>query len=663
MILDELVLENFRALQGRQSLKLRPPDSKRPIVLLGGENGSGKTTILEALHLALYGKLGTYSRQNCGSYEKYLERAISHGVRPRDGASVELSFRAAEGGQECVYRIRRAWSRRANRIREDLHAFRDGRLDTALSDTWAEQVDRFIPARLAHLFFFDGERVETLADPDRSATILATALDGLLGLELAEQLAADLVLLERRKSREVAKGPDGASLEKAEELLNSLRIEQTSLRGKRATIQTKHDRSSKLLREATERLAAAGGDLLASAESVERALQNAEEELRAVDDALVLMAGSALPLLLVQDLLRGLAARYDQQQRSRDAEVLRGSLEQVGTELDELLRKQAAGEAARAIVREYLATKRSEMADSGGESVGKGLEGQAGERLRFLLREHGQGMLREAETALRRGERIEAKMEEYGRLLIAIPDEEALAALKTERQELSSEVNSSRRELTALDERLTRLEAQIEQTEDDLNKLVRKQREADLRNQDVKRVLTHSARVRRTLDLFRERAREAHLQRIEGLVTEGFQRLLHKQNLVAATGIDPLDCRLKLIGRDGTSVGASELSAGERQLLAVSLLWGLGRAASKPLPVVIDTPLGRLDQQHRRNLVERYFPFASHQVILLSTDEEIDSRYYEMLRKHIGHEYRLEHSDETRSSRVEEGYFPRVRVS
>ena len=75
-----------------------------------------------------------------------------------------------------------------------------------------------------------------------------------------------------------------------------------------------------------------------------------------------------------------------------------------------------------------------------------------------------------------------------------------------------------------------------------------------------------------------------------------------------------------LYDQAGTAIPKQRLSEGEKQIFAISLLWGLSRAAARPLPAIIDTPMARLDAQHRNQLVERYFPHASHQVVVLSTD-------------------------------------------
>jgi DNA sulfur modification protein DndD len=83
----------------------------------------------------------------------------------------------------------------------------------------------------------------------------------------------------------------------------------------------------------------------------------------------------------------------------------------------------------------------------------------------------------------------------------------------------------------------------------------------------------------------------------------------------------------------------------------------LARTSDVELPIIIDTPFARLDSEHRTNIAKHYFPFASEQVIILSTDEEIDHRYAKMLQSHIGKIYLIKHSDSERRSIFEGGYF------
>ncbi|HQU43941.1 MAG TPA: hypothetical protein PK867_14075, partial [Pirellulales bacterium] len=103
---------------------------------------------------------------------------------------------------------------------------------------------------------------------------------------------------------------------------------------------------------------------------------------------------------------------------------------------------------------------------------------------------------------------------------------------------------------------------------------------------------------------------------------------LRKQTLVEQIMIDPQTFAITLYGSDGQALAKQRLSEGEEQIFAISVLWGLARPSARSLPAIIDTPMARLDQRHREHLVERYFPNASHQVIILSTDTEVDRRYY-----------------------------------
>ena len=82
-----------------------------------------------------------------------------------------------------------------------------------------------------------------------------------------------------------------------------------------------------------------------------------------------------------------------------------------------------------------------------------------------------------------------------------------------------------------------------------------------------------------------------------------------------------------------------------KQLSATALLWALKDACGKQLPVIIDTPLGRIDKQHQDNLLTRYYPHAARQVILLPTDSELDERKHRVLEPHIYREFHLHNPD------------------
>src|SRR5947209_12954344 len=107
----------------------------------------------------------------------------------------------------------------------------------------------------------------------------------------------------------------------------------------------------------------------------------------------------------------------------------------------------------------------------------------------------------------------------------------------------------------------------------------------------------------------------------------------------------------------GTALSRQRLSEGEKQIFAISMLWGLARASARPLPAVIDTAMARLDAAHRRHLVERYFPNASHQVVILSTDTEVDRQYYDLLQPSIARAYHLSYDERARMTRGEAGHF------
>ena len=143
---------------------------------------------------------------------------------------------------------------------------------------------------------------------------------------------------------------------------------------------------------------------------------------------------------------------------------------------------------------------------------------------------------------------------------------------------------------------------------------------------------------------------------LAGTITTCYKKLSNKKNLIHRIEMEPNTLNIKYLSEEGKEVTQDSLSAGEQQLMVISILWALSICSKKKLPVIIDTPLSRLDSLHRTALINTYFPNAGEQTIILSTDSEIDSTYYELMKENVGDEFTLKYDEVTKSTSIEEGY-------
>ena len=176
-------------------------------------------------------------------------------------------------------------------------------------------------------------------------------------------------------------------------------------------------------------------------------------------------------------------------------------------------------------------------------------------------------------------------------------------------------------------------------------------------NEDRDRIIKYSHMAVTILNEYKIRLQHRKIKLVAETMTKCYKKLANKKNMIQRIEMDPDSLDLKYMNQLGEEVAKSSLSAGEKQLMVVSLLWALALCSKKKLPVIIDTPLSRLDSAHRESLINIYFPKASEQTIILSTDSEIDRSCYESMKDNIGDEYTLEYNDETKTTTVKKGYF------
>ena len=657
MILDEIILHDFGVYAGRQTITLTPPSERKPVILFGGLNGGGKTTLLDAIQLCLFGPFAQCSNRGSLAYQEFLRRCVHRHAKVGE-AAIELAFRHRLDGEEHEYRLHRSWKVNDKGVRERFEVIRDGVYDPALTENWVNQVHDFLPSNIAHLFLFDGEKIEGYADDDHSAQLIGSAIENLLGLDIVDQLSKDLETLDRRKRAEQQDDETQDEVKATEDELRLLRTRLEKLTQERASVRThKLEAREKALATVEAQYKKLGGELYDQRQEIEARRNQASAQNDAGKHALRDLAAGDMALLLAEDLLAGVAERDAQEEAGRLARDVLSTLKKRDAALIREIKKLSRSAKLIEKIQALHTEDRKDRAKLAKTKTHLELSAEARARLHTLHDETLQTAAAQAHKLLDKQEQLESHLKHMQTEFASIPASDTLKALIAERQKLLKEIDMAKTSLKALEDSLGRLQRDIERKELTLARILKGDAESGIADKDRARILAHAAKVQNTLAKFRTSVIHRHVKRIEELVLESYQQLLRKRSLVAGLAIDPDKFDITLFGKDGHRLEPSRLSAGERQLLGVALLWGLARASGRPLPTAIDTPLGRLDTTHRAHLVERYFPFASHQVLLFSTDEEITGDYLKKLKPWIGRSYQLEFDDDTGSTQVLPGYF------
>jgi DNA sulfur modification protein DndD len=652
----ELVLQNFGPYFGKQVINLDTQvgaDDSRPILLLGGMNGGGKTTLMDALRLSLYGHRADCSSRGNLSYGDFLVQCINNQAEVED-TRVELVFEHVENNQPIRYRIIRTWNRNIKDGKDSLGIF-NVQDDTwnleELVNTWDDYIENLLPLGISNLFLFDGEQIKELAEQEIPPLIVTDAIRALLGLELAEKLAIDIEVLANRKRKEFAETKDLENLEEIETRLGLLQEEYQTSKDIELQYETSLEDAEKAEKEAFNKFVSEGGNIASEKSQLERQRDRKVAEMAEIRQGMCEIAANVLPLALVQNLLNQAQTQGEKEFQIQQAQIASDILLERDKRLLDLIAKLGITiEQAMKIetfLHEDVTTLNANLLQAeefwlsaDGESLGK-----LGNVLYYLqnarnLAQQQLNILKIKEdeiTTLERQIETSASPEEYNKLVNNLKNvQKNVADCRTKYIDAKKQVND--------------LETEIETTKKELKEYTTQ----TIDSKNSEHIITTSTRVKDTLKVFREKLTLRKLNKLELEVTECFRYLLHKSDLIHRVAIDTHSFSLSLYNLQGKIVPKHRLSAGEKQLLAIAFLWGLARMSGRRLPIAIDTPLGRLDSSHRSNLIEKYFPSASHQVILLSTDTEIDQAGVEKLRENevIAREYLLQYNSTKRQTTV-----------
>lgn len=652
MILTKITLHNFGIYAGRHEIDIKPKLNK-PVILFGALNGSGKTTLLEGIQFALFGKYAKFLGKTKSAYLDFLINSVNR-KNHETSSSVAVAFVTNRGGESTQYEIVRTWSiSSSNTNAEAIQVFKNTELDNELSERWTELSENFFPSQLSDLFFFDGERIESLAQPARCSELIRTGLNSLLGLDLVTDLSKTLLTLERRIKKEAA-SPDNRDRlirldEKRVVITEQLEVIEAELRDANLALASFYAELDSLKTE----LKLKGGDLYLKRDELSQRQSMLVTDVLSKRGELIEIASTNLPLSLLSSLLN---------------KVEKLSLTSLSIEQKEAV-QEALSAFSQNVITEITARKTFDKLQlsllTQIHEIFLKIDTQKNTRPNIEISRDSLSRIR-SEAAMLKGSALkcalelaslESEQDRVHRQILAVPDSSKLQPLFLQIRNVEEKIHKLESSIISLSDQSHRLTKDKDASDIQYNLISIENLKNKAQELLIEKMKFQLARGRETLAKFEDAIRIKHLATLEKLILEGFQQLLRKKSFIHSISIDPNSFFLTIKVNGEGDVPSSKLSAGERQLLAVAVLWALAKASGRKLPTVIDTPLGRLDSKHRTEFVQNYFPNAGEQVILLSTDEEIVGTYYHSIKKHTAHQYLIEYDEALQSSRISKGYF------
>ncbi|CAL1690593.1 DNA replication and repair protein RecF [Brevundimonas subvibrioides] len=627
--LSEIRLRNWKAYKSAV-LELPAADGGQ-VVVIGGQNGAGKTSLMEALVLTLYGREGLPfvarakdRRRGEASYDGFLERALNRDAGSDRHMAVEAVF---VGGPHGRIALERVWyfsaAGRHEREDEDVR-IRQG-MDEDLVAVPAEERDTFLrayvadnllPVNLAPFFIFDGEHIDRLSGLDLEGQV-RTAVETMLGVPLLRQTIQDLRTYARERRRDTREADDSG--------LGALRAQVSALETRedahRTAVEATNDQIAPLREERDSVVARIGslhGDSYASFkglfETRERLVRDRAElqdQLRRALSVDLAFALSGNPLraavrsrlgaeTLRERWLSGLQtseARYADFIGLLEGELatpgahsqLRAAWEKVWNAPPEgcvtQLRHGHLGEAERHLVSRHF----EQASQAAGSQIG-----DLARQVQAVDAEiHG------VEASIARQNGVDQTSQGLAEELRSI--QETIAVLEAKHRLEVEALDEARQNLAPLKQSLAR---QVQQ------------------HADAAPVLRRADRADRYAGVLEDVIETTVPERMTALseaVTKAYRALAHKDE-VARIEISAVG-DVRLIDHRGEDLRGRDESAGETQIFALALMAAI--AGTAPVfPIVMDTPFARLDPRHRLNVLS-HFAGLGPQLVLLAHPAEI----------------------------------------
>ena len=544
---------------------------------------------------------------------------------------------------------RQEWNSLGKKTAETIIVKENGQYSEFLTKNWAMFIENILPSALSSFYFFDGEKIAELAVDDTNIQ-MKESIRSMLGISVLDVLKNDLNRMLRKAEKKANNSQSGMELEKLRQKKEELEISLQKIDKSIEEISQRAAKKQKKIDELHHQYEIKGGDVI---EQKKALMQNRSDLIAEIDQNNVLLieaSADALPLVLVKDLIRDIKLQAEDEHNDFIMQQAMGQIEILLKEysvqhMESLPHNRAFVDYVKKISENEATEPLYEVSD------------HALFQLNSLLEETLTQVVTSTKQLLERKDVLQKKLSEVESYLSLDINEKALSELFTKLRKQEVKLVQLNAELTARMQERSSINGTLMTVSSDFSKALENYLENEELLDDSKRMMRYSNIALHIAEEFTVELQKRKTDILADTITICYKKLANKKNLIQKIVMDPRSLDITYLDDSGKSVSKESLSAGEKQLMVIAILWALAICSKKKLPVIIDTPLSRLDSMHRTSLVTTYFPKASDQTIILSTDSEIDHTYYDMMKEFVGDEFTLSYSEETKSTTILKGYF------
>lgn len=660
MKFNKLTIENYKSFQFPTVINFPQSSEGKSIFLMGGMNGAGKTSVMEAINICLY-----------GAKPENIYKAINRKELSKGNAFVSFELEMETDEFETIL-INRSWSAGATDtpkfkdLEEKLVIVKDGkRVSVQNKEMWQDFINATIPKSITQFFFFDGEKIQEIAADDHSEVRLQSSLEAALGIQYISRLASDVVYLKQEERKGYVEISDEdidfkeSELKREQRKLQNKQQERTELNEELENFKTQKDEAQARFKSIFS-LDPESSEVIKQKEKKRIQLSNKSSQL---DNQIKTLTEQFLPWAMAGSLFAEIKTQIEKERESQKQTAIAENAHDLAKEIvdrielpDPITEKPLNAEQKKKFEERVLHLLQQSNTQSQVEKV-LNLSDRDAARVLNRIEEIEQSDVLLLTDLIKEKSELDFEIRSLESSIASAGSTESERELFAELQNIieSSQTQIGRLsvKISNINEDIVVLENKIKEIELEISKLYEKhnfsKEKADF--------IQECDAIANLLNAYTVKLRKNKVQLLQEKTFEMYKMLSSKAGLIKDIEINDKTYEITVRDKSGHEVKKSSLSAGEKEVFALSLLWGLAQTSQLDLPIIIDTPLSRLDSIHRDNIVKHYFPNAANQVIILSTDTEVDNNYFKNLEPNLTGAARLEFNHNNEITTVKEGYF------